>query len=325
MKQTTSVFAMVVFFCLCSSGLRAEEPNLQAAARRAGLSEADVDRMRRGEIVVENLTASSDQDLALAIAMELGATLSGVRDFVDSDRLSKVDTVTLARGPIDPEKPSLSAMQLPKDVRAQLVSDPTGTFSLSESEAGQMKAAAAKGEEALVTAYQGLLEARASAYWKQGLAGIEDYAGKGRSPRTDLGYANAAALDLIRLPALRAELIAAPAESSGGAEHSLEWSIEKARGQASPVLIHRIRYGDADRQALLSRHFYSGYDYDALQILVWIFPSDGSKSAVFYTNHTYTSQVAGFGGGAKRSIGRKLLQQGLVAEMQRVQEAFSKK
>ncbi len=116
-----------------------------------------------------------------------------------------------------------------------------------------------------------------------------------------------------------------PAESSGGAEHTLEWSISKARSQASPVLIHRIRYGDAERQALLSRHFYWGYDYDALQILVWIFPSGEGKSAIFYTNHTYTSQVAGFGGGAKRSIGRKLLQQGLVAEMQRVQEAFLKK
>ncbi len=98
MKETTCVFAMAVFFCLGTSGLRAEEPNLPDAARRAGLSDANVDRMRRGEIVVENLAASSDKDLALAIAMELGATLSGVRDFVDSDKLSKVDTVTLARG-----------------------------------------------------------------------------------------------------------------------------------------------------------------------------------------------------------------------------------
>ncbi|MGY8736505.1 MAG: hypothetical protein ACKVIW_03180, partial [bacterium] len=108
---------------------------MRNAAQRAGLSDTNVDRMKQGEIVVENLAASSDKDLALAIAMELGATLSEVRNFVDSDRLSKVDTVTIARGTIDPEKPSLAAMQLPKDVRAQLVSDPTGTFALSKSEA----------------------------------------------------------------------------------------------------------------------------------------------------------------------------------------------
>ena len=114
MTRARHVFAIAVLFCLATSGLRAEEPSLPDAARRAGLSDANVDRMRRGEIVVENLSASSDKDLALAIAMELGATLSGVRDFVDSDRLAKVDTVTLARGPIDPENPSLSAMSYRK-------------------------------------------------------------------------------------------------------------------------------------------------------------------------------------------------------------------
>jgi hypothetical protein len=44
-----------------------------------------------------------------------------------------------------------------------------------------------------------------------------------------------------------------------------------------------------------------------------------NQSVVFYINHTYTAQVAGFGGSAKRSIGRKLMQKELVAEMKRVQ------
>jgi hypothetical protein len=324
MKRFTTVFLAALLLTLSASAPRADGPTLQDAARRLGLSEANIKRMGQGEIVVENLTASSDQDLALAIAMELGSTLSGVEHFVDSDRLAQVDTVTIARGPIDPQSPSLAAMQLPKDVRAQLVSDPTGTFTLSPSEADEMKAAAAKGEKALLAAYHGVLEARAAAYWQKGLAGIQDYVGKGRSPRTDLGHANTAALALIRLPALRAEVMAVPAESPGNAEHTLQWSIEKARGQAAPVLIHRMRYHDAEREVLLSRHFYSGYDYDALQILVGIFPAAGGKSGVFYTNHTYTSQVTGFGGSAKRSIGRKLLQKDLVAEMQRAQDAFSK-
>ena len=50
-----------------------------AAQARRDCRTTNVDRMRQGEIVVENLAASSDQDLALAIAMELGATLSVVR------------------------------------------------------------------------------------------------------------------------------------------------------------------------------------------------------------------------------------------------------
>ncbi len=70
-------------------------------------------------------------------------------------------------------------MQLPKDVRAQLVSDPTGTFSLSESEADQMRGAATKGEEALVATYQRLLEARASAYWNRASPGLRTTLAKG--------------------------------------------------------------------------------------------------------------------------------------------------
>ena len=324
MNQITTLCAVALLLTFSAAAPRADGPTLEDAARRLGLSEANIGRMQQGEIVVENLAASSDKDLALALALELDADLSRVQKFVDSDRLAQVDTVTIARGSIDPQTPSLEAMELPGDVRAQLVADPTGTFALSEPEAGRMKAAAPNGEAALVATYQEILAARASAYWKQGLAGIEDYQGKGRSPRTDLGHANTAALALIRLPALSAEETAVPAESPGKAEHTLQWRIEKARGQAAPVLVHRVRYSDAERAVLLSRHFYSGYDYDSLQILVGIFPAEGEKSGVFYTNHTYTSQVAGFGGSAKRSIGRKLLQKNLVAEMQRVQGNFPK-
>ena len=55
---------------------------------------------------------------------------------------------------------------------------------------------------------------------------------------------------------------------------------------------------------------------------VGILPTPSDWSAVFYTNHTYTAQVAGFGGGVKRSIGRKLLQKEIVAELQRAQKAI---
>jgi len=55
------------------------------------------------------------------------------------------------------------------------------------------------------------------------------------------------------------------------------------------------------------------------QLVTAHLPVDADRCAVFYTNHTYTAQVAGFGGGAKRSIGRKLMQKELVAEMQRAQ------
>ena len=77
-----------------------------------------------------------------------------------------------------------------------------------------------------------------------------------------------------------------------------------------------------DAKIVVDRRFYSGYDYDSLQIVVGILPISDGKSAVAYTNHTYTAQVTGFGGGAKRSIGTKLLKKDLVAEMERAQKAI---
>ncbi len=88
------------------------------------------------------------------------------------------------------------------------------------------------------------------------------------------------------------------------------------------MLIHRILYREDDGELFVQRRFYSGYDYDALQTLVGVLPSSVGGSVVFYTNRTYTAQVAGFGGGAKRSIGRKLLEGEVVAEMERARKVI---
>jgi hypothetical protein len=65
---------------------------------------------------------------------------------------------------------------------------------------------------------------------------------------------------------------------------------------------------------------------DSLQIVTGILQAIDERTTVaFYLNHTYTSQVAGFGGGAKRAIGRKLMQEELVAELERAQAALREK
>ena len=55
-----------------------------------------------------------------------------------------------------------------------------------------------------------------------------------------------------------------------------------------------------------------------------VLPLEGGGCAAFYVNRTYTAQVAGFGGAAKRSVGRQLLQKELVAQFQRIQQALAR-
>ena len=54
----------------------------------------------------------------------------------------------------------------------------------------------------------------------------------------------------------------------------------------------------------------------------WIPVKEGTL--VVYTNHTSTDQVAGFGGGAKRSIGAKVMASQLRALYDKVQTAAEK-
>ncbi len=320
MKWLSGLFALFSLFL--TSNAVSEPISAAEVAERLGLSAAAVERVRNGEVVAEELEASSDKDLSLAIAMRLDAPIGAVFEFIDADRLAEFQSATISSGAIDPANPSLAEMTLPADVLEKLVRDPGDTFFMSTDEAERVAAAAEHGAAQALDAYRAVLVARATAYWEKGVVGIVPYAGRGRSPKVDLLHANDAAKTLVKSLAFRAELEAAPSRSPGNASHKLSWAVEKGRDRAAPVLIHRILYREEDGVILLARRFYSGYDYDALQILVGILPTSSDWSAVFYTNHTYTAQVTGFGGGAKRSIGRKLLQKALVAELQRAQKVI---
>jgi len=311
-----AVFAAVAF---------AETRSPLEVAHQLGMSDDAIERVKKGEVVVEELEASSDKDLSIALVAKLDASLEEIYSFLESNRLLELSTVTLSSGEIDTETFSLSEMNLPDAALQVLIGDPEDSFHMSKDEAALIGKAAAKGKAQALEAYRGVLSARARAYWEQGVAGITPYAGEDRSPREDLDHANAASRKLIRNVVVLAELDVIPSKNSGKAIHRLYWAVQKGRNVPAPVLNHRILYAESDGEVAIERRFYSGYDYDALQTVTGILPTaiDDGASVAFYLNHTYTSQVAGFGGGTKRAIGRKLMKKELVAEFERVQAAIA--
>jgi len=320
MPRTALALSILLITSVTTSAFaQPRPPTIDDVVRRLGLSEAAAARAKNGEVVAEDLESTSDKDLALAVVVRINAPPKTVYEFVKADKLAKFQTVTIAVGPIDPSNPSLAGMTLSDDTLKKLAQDPGGTFYMSDEEATRVAEAGKLGTTKAFAAYQDVLVARAKAYWEQGLNGITAYAGKGRSPAVDLAHANEAGKALLRSPETWAELDTVPAKHSGKATHQLFWAVQKSRDQAAPVLIHRVLFRTPGAEIFLERRFYSAYDYDALQILTGVLPTSSGDSAVFYTNHTYTAQVTGFGGSAKRSIGRKLLAKDLVAEMQRAQ------
>lgn len=318
-------FVLGLISILAALSASAEMDTSMEVAKQLGMSSESIERVRKGEVVVEELEASSDKDLAIALVARIDAPLEEIYEFLVSGRLVEISTVTLSTGEIDTSTFSMAEMELPEDVLQSLMDDPANTFQMSEEEATEITAAAKRGEAQTLEAYRGVLSARARDYWEKGVAGITPYAGKNRSPAVDLRHAQEAVRKFIHNPAVLSGLDAAPSRSSGSLRHSLSWAIEKGRDRVAPVLNHRILYAANDGEVSIQRRFYSAYDYDALQIVAGIFPTDDRRCVTFYMNHTYTSQVAGFGGGAKRSIGRKLMQKELVAEMERAQAAIARK
>ncbi len=321
MCRTTAVL-FAFLFAGAVAFAQAKAPSFEHVAQRVGFSQEAVARAEKGEVISEGLKATSDKDLALAVGAKIDAPMQAVYDFVDAHKLSRFQTVTISEGEIDPANPSLAGMKLQEDTLKKLAKDPGGIFHMSKAEASKVGAAGKNGTAAALAAYQQVLAARAEAYWEQGLKGITPYAGKGRSPAVDLGHANKAAKAFLEHPEVQAEVDAVPAKSPGKAKHRLYWAVQKGRDQEAPVLIHRILYEQDDGNVVVERRFYSGYDYDSLQIVVGTLPTEDGNSAIIYTNHTYTAQVTGFGGSAKRSIGRKLLERDVVAEMRRAQKTI---
>ena len=89
------------------------------------------------------------------------------------------------------------------------------------------------------------------------------------------------------------------------------------------VLAHRLVGRDPGDAFVAQRDFYVGHSFDALLVLAGCLPL-GEKTIVFYGNHTYTEQVAGFGSGAKHSIGRKMLIAEVVTFFESVRTAVAK-
>ncbi len=312
-----------VFLAIVADSALASPPTLEEVAKLVGLPTDAMGRVLAGEVVAAPLAASNEKDLGLVVAVRVDAPLEEVYAFVQTDELAQTQTVTLSSGTIDPRDPEagLAELSLDPDTRRAFAADPAGTFQLSAAEAGRLGQA---GEAKVLDVYRTQLVARARAYWERGLPGIEPYAGRGRSPADDLRAAHSATPLLSLVPKLEAELEQPPGSGGGAAEHQLHWALQKGRDQAAPVLFHRVLYRDADGEVFVERRFYSAYDYDALQIVAGVLPAATGGCVVFYLNRTVTAQVAGFGGSAKRSIGRKLLEQELVAELGRVQKALAR-
>ena len=143
--------------------------------------------------------------------------------------------------------------------------------------------------------------------------------GKTRSPADELRSATTATKRLQALvPAAYQFLLDYPASKPAGTEEAYRWSHLTAHGVPTLALAHSLYVPDGDGWVVVQRQFYVSGGYNCEQAISAFLPMK-TGTLVVYTNRTSTDQVLGFGGGAKREIGSKLLSSQLQDLYKKVQ------
>ena len=282
---------------------------------RLGLPASSVKAFLDGEVVTQEIEAANDKDLSLLVVSVADTTVDKLFDWADQEKVHEIQAASLSAGMLDPSDPAtgLEEMDLDETTVEALAKNPF----MSKAEAAELKAGVKSGKG--VEAYKKILAARCKSYWEKGLDGITPYDGKGRDPAKDLKSANEAALKAITDPLVHEELFVAPSQSQNPEYHKLKWVIQQGNDNPAPRLDHIIRIRRELGYVTVTRRFYSGTDYDSSQIVTGVIPTSDGRSAIFYINRTFSSAVAGFGGSAKRSIGRKLMKSKLIETMKKGQ------
>jgi hypothetical protein len=96
-----------------------------------------------------------------------------------------------------------------------------------------------------------------------------------------------------------------------------------AHGTPTFTLTHAAFIPDGNAWVVVQRMYYVSTGFNCVQAIAALLPVEGG-TVITYANRTSTDQVAGFGGGTKRSIGSKLLESQLEALFKKAQAAAKK-
>jgi len=310
MKRFVRWGVMGVALLALPAGARAIDA--KTALNKLGFPSNTEQQAVAGQFVEVALGTSSERDLNVGIAFLVKQPPEKLaRTVMKEMLLSRVDPDTIAYARFDGEGAlaQLAGLKLtPTQLKAYANAQPGEDLNLSSEEIAALHAAG-KDADAVQNKVHELLLARYRAYRAKGLAGIAPYARKGSQtdPAGDLAKDDHLARESNLLPAEFHDLLDNyPRGAPSGLAENFYWSQFKAHGVDTIALVHAFQGTFGGTLVSVQRHYYVSTGYNTEQAIAGFLPAEGG-TLVIYTNHTSTDQVAGFGGGAKRSIGRKIM------------------
>ena len=301
-------------------------PPLSEALAGLPLSDAQKASFARGEIVTAEPKATNERELSFAVGFVIQRPPAEIVDDVLKGEVLAKNPDVVARGDLSSGAPGeFSGLHLagPDAAQEWVEAKPGGKLNLSREEIAGFAALGGSSGAALQGAVEGQLHqalaARVQAYRGRGLAGMTPYArGHGdEKPGDDLLAASRASGPIrTRAPGFQKLLEGYPDGKGPGFVERYRWIVSKAGGEPTVLLQHVFAMPDGEAWGLAQRQYFVSTQYNAEQDAVLLQPV-AEGTLVILMSRTSTDQVAGFGGGAKRAIGSKMMGKALVEMAQR--------
>jgi len=295
----------------------------------AGVSAGDKQRALGGEFVTFDIPTVSERDLSIGIVFLVKATPDALAKEVVLGELLRDDPQVQAHGEITGAGAAANFAGVKVDAKSAARfagAEPGEGLNLSTAEIAAFGALHGNDPATVQPQLRSMLLARYQAYQASGLGGIAPYdrGGSSSDPAADLRKATGAAARLKKyLPAFQQVLLDYPQATLPGMVQRNLWLNYDIDGVTTYVLTHLLLASDGDTRAVVQRQYYVSTGYNAEQAIAAFLPVP-EGTLVVYTNHTFTDQVAGWGGSTKRSIGRHMMESKLQAMFDRERKDVAK-
>jgi hypothetical protein len=152
------------------------------------------------------------------------------------------------------------------------------------------------------------------------LAGIDPYSrGKAASkPGEELvGALKESGFLAEHFPEMHAALLRYPSQTPRDVVDRFYWINQKVENRPTFILQHRMSVAQAEGALMVAQQFYVGHSYNSMQVVAGCIPME-KGTMVFYSNRTFTDQVAGIGRGVRHTIGRSQMRGELIKSFEEI-------
>ena len=321
--RTAAVAAAFVLFAPTAG---AQPADTEKILEELGFPADTLAQVRAGKMVQTGLESSEEREIAAGLAFLVKEAPKELAKELREGLLISIDANSQAHGALsgDGTLAQLAALKIGDLGDTYRNAKPGGDLNLSPAEIQAFQALKGKPASAVEEQLKKSLLERYQAYRRSGLDGIAPYdrGGKERSGGADLRSASQA-VSVVKehAPAFYDTLLHYPKTPATGFSETFNWQRYKAHGDPVFILTHGFLVEHPNGAvAACQRQFYVSGGYNVEQAVAGFLPVP-EGTLVVYTNRTSTDQVAGFGGGAKRSMGEKLMASQLEDLFTKLQKA----